>query len=214
MAPPQQRSSSLVRFDRVERATHWANATLFATLMVTSLPLYFSQIEAHIGRRHLLVEIHVWAGVSLPVPLLVSLAGPWGARLRSDLRRASLWTSAELTWLRTLGRSRLRLRDKFNPGQKANVLFIGTMIVVTLGTGSVMNWVGHFPLEWRTGATFVHDICALAIFLVVFGHIGFALTHPQALRSIFTGRVSRSWAEQHANGWLAEEASTEMTLDH
>ena len=206
--PTAKGSSSLLRFDRVERAAHWANATLFSTLMLTSLPLYFSQIEAHVGRRHLIVEIHVWAGVLLPAPLLVSLVGPWGARLRADLRRASLWSAAEVSWLRTLGRSNLRIRDKFNPGQKANVLFIGAMIVLTLGTGSIMNWVRYFPLEWRTGATFVHDVCALAIFLVVFGHVGFALTHPQALRSIFTGRVSRAWAERNANGWCAEELGT------
>lgn len=206
-------SASLLRFDRIERAAHWATAFGFATLMITSLPLYFSQIESHVGRRHLLVEIHVLAGLLLPIPLLASTAGPWGARLRTDLKRASLWTHSEIEWLRTLGRSHLHRRDKFNPGQKANVLFVGAMIVLTLGSGAIMNWVRYFPLEWRTGATFVHDLCALGIFVVVFGHIGFALTHPTALRSIFTGQVPRSWAERHANGWFEEETSVADGLD-
>jgi cytochrome b subunit of formate dehydrogenase len=31
-----------------------------------------------------------------------------------------------------------------------------------------------------------------------------ALTHPPALRSIFTGRISRAWAKRHAPVWLEE----------
>src|SRR5271170_1357985 len=86
-APAERR---VLRFDRVERFAHWANAILFGILMATALPLYFVQIEQFIGRRHLVEEIHLWAGLMLPIPLLVSLAGPWGARLRRDLRRFSL----------------------------------------------------------------------------------------------------------------------------
>jgi hypothetical protein len=71
-------SSRVFRFDRVERAAHWVNALLFGILMATALPLYFAQVESIVGRRALIAEIHVWAGVALPVPLIISLAGPWG----------------------------------------------------------------------------------------------------------------------------------------
>ena len=37
--------------------------------------------------------------------------------------------------------------------------------VVMLGTGSIMNWFDLFPLDWRTGATFVHDWFALGIWV-------------------------------------------------
>src|SRR5208282_6512954 len=95
--------------------------------------------------------------------------------------------------------------DKFNPGQKLNALFTAGAIVVMLGTGSILKWYRFFPLDWRTGATFVHDVLALLIFIVVFGHIAFALTHRDALRSIFRGWVTESWARRHASGWLKEE---------
>ena len=62
-------------------------------------------------------------------------------------------------------------------GQKLNALFIGAAIVVMLVTGSIMQWFRFFPVPWRTGATFVHDVFALAIFVVVSGHIVVALTH-------------------------------------
>jgi formate dehydrogenase subunit gamma len=98
-----------------------------------------------------------------------------------------------------------------------NALFTGGAIVVMLGTGSIMKWYRFFPLDWRTGATFVHDVVALGVFLVVTGHIAFALTHPQALRSMFTGWVAEPWAKRHASGWLDEERSAtdvRPTSDH
>lgn len=195
----------LLRFDRVERAAHWINAFLFAILMATALPLYFVQVEALVGRRELIAQVHTWAGVALPVPLMISLAGPWGARFRRDVRRFNVWMSEETRWLRGLGQERLPELDKFNPGQKLNALFIGGAIAVMLGTGAILKWFGLFPLDWRTGATFVHDLLAAAIFVVVFGHIAFAVTHRDALRSIFKGWVTESWAARHAPRWLQEE---------
>jgi formate dehydrogenase subunit gamma len=202
----------MLRFDRVERAAHWATAALFAILMATALPLYFVQVESLVGRRVLMVEIHAWSGVALPVPLMVSLLGPWGSRLRRDIRRVNLWTAGELRWLRTLGRERIDAPDKFNPGQKLNTLFTGGAIVVMLGTGSILKWYRFFPLDWRTGATFVHDVVALGVFLVVTGHIAFALTHREALRSMFRGWVTEPWAKRHASGWLDEERSATDVL--
>jgi len=173
--------------------------------MATALPLYFVQVDQFVGRRVLVENIHTWSGVALPIPLIISLAGPWGERLRHDVRRFNLWTASEVRWLWSLGRRRTPEPDKFNPGQKLNAIFTAGAIVVMLGTGSILKWYRFFPLDWRTGATFVHDVLALAIFIVVFGHIIFAITHRDALRSIFKGWVTESWARQHASGWLKQE---------
>lgn len=208
-AVPGPAAGRLLRFDGVERAAHWATAVLFGILMATALPLYFVQVESFVGRRALVADIHTWAGVALPVPLIISLAGPWGTRLRHDVRRCNLWTAAEVRWLWSFGRRRIARPDKFNPGQKLNVLFVAGAIVVMLGTGFVLRWYRFFPLDWRTGATFVHDVLALGVFLVVAGHVTFALTHRDALRSMFRGWVTRSWAKGHASGWLQEEEDAE-----
>lgn len=178
--------------------------------MATALPLYFVQIEQFVGRRTLFEEIHLWAGLMLPAPLLISLAGPWGRSLRRDLHRFSLWTNAEVRWLRSFGRSHLAMPDKFNPGQKLNALFVAGAMVVMLGSGAILKWFSPFPLSWRTGATFVHDVLALTIFVVVAGHILMALTHRDALRSIFRGWVTEGWARRHAAGWLKEAPPTEQ----
>jgi formate dehydrogenase subunit gamma len=200
-----RREKVLIRFDVLERATHWSTALLFAILMATGLALYFPSVEAIVGRRELLAQIHLWTGIVLPVPILVGLAGPWGRRLRRDMKRINKWTPAEIRWLRTMGTEGGPVTDKFNPGQKLNAIFVGSTILVMFVTGFILRWFGFFPLNWRTGATLVHDLFALAIFVVVFGHIVFALTHRDALRSMFRGWVTESWASRHAPSWLREE---------
>jgi formate dehydrogenase subunit gamma len=194
----------LVRFDRVERLAHWSLAVLFAVLMLTAIPLYVGSVAQLVGRRALLAEIHSWSGVALPVPLVVSLLGPWGRGLRSDVRRLNFWTPDERRWLRSVGRYPVVEPGKFNAGQKLNAAFTAGVIVAMLATGSVMHWYKPFPVDWRTGATFVHDLLAFAIFAVVIGHIGFALTHRDALRSMFRGWVTRRWARVHAPQWVKE----------
>ena len=194
----------LLRFDRVQRGAHWLNALLFFTLMFTAIPLYFGSFFGIVMPRHVIEMIHLWSGLALPLPIVISLVGPWGASMRRDVRRINYWSQDEIRWLRTLGKSTLRA-DKFNPGQKLNAIFIGASILVMLVTGSMLQWFRFFSVSWRSGATFVHDLFAFAIFFVVIGHIVMALTHRDALRSVFKGWVSRGWAERHAARWLDEE---------
>jgi formate dehydrogenase subunit gamma len=211
MTASRAEATRLLRFDKVQRAAHWANALLFFILILTALPLYFASLERVVGRHLLVEEIHVWSGVALPVPLLVSLVGPWGSRMRQDVRRFNRWTAGEVRWLRSLGGERGVPLDKFNPGQKLNAVFVGGAIVLMLATGVVMHWFGLFPVSWRTGATFVHEVLAFLIVAVVAGHILMALTHPGALRSMIRGWVTVTWARRHAPRWAAEELTAAGT---
>jgi formate dehydrogenase subunit gamma len=196
----------VLRFDRMQRGAHWANALLFFILMFTAIPLYFGSFFGVVLPRHVIEMIHLWSGLALPLPILVSLIGPWGRAMRRDVRRFNYWTREEIRWLRTRGGSKLDA-DKFNPGQKLNAIFVGASILVMLVTGAMLQWFRFFSVSWRSGATSVHDVFAYAIFFVVIGHIVMALTHRDALRSAFTGWVSRSWAERHAARWLREETT-------
>ena len=200
----KESATRLLRFDRVQRGAHWANATLFGVLMFTAIPLYFGTFFGVVFPRHTTEQIHLWSGLALPLPIIVSLLGPWGRQMRRDLRRINYWTRHEIRWMKTLGKWPLDA-DKFNPGQKLNAIFIGAAIIVMLATGSMLQWFRFFPVPWRSGATFVHDVFSYAIFAVVIGHVFMALTHPESLRSIFTGRVSEKWPEANARSWLKEE---------
>ena len=202
----------ILRFDSIERIVHWTSALLFTVLILTAAPLYFVQVERIVGRRALIAEIHTWTGILLPLPLLVALSGSWGSGLRADIRRFNYWTMGELRWLRTFGANSSLKLGKFNPGQKINAIFVGSSMVVMFCTGFVLKWFNFFPLSWRTGATFVHDLFAGAIVVVVTGHVAFALAHREALKSMITGRISESWASKHAPRWLAEETDDQPEI--
>lgn len=210
--PEQIAPRRLLRFDRVERAVHWVNATLFLILILTGAALYFTPLIALVGRRPLIERIHLYVGLSLPLPLLLGLAGSWGRGLRRDVGRVNRWTEADLRWLRGLldtapepRRESTRARiGKFNAGQKLNAAFVVGGGLVMLGTGALLRWYVPFPLSWRAGATFVHNWLAVAFVVVIAGHIAFALADREALRAMICGRVSRAWAARHAPAWLAE----------
>ena len=200
-------SVRLLRFDRVQRSVHWINAVLFGVLIFTGIPLYFGSFFGVLFERRVIQEIHLWSGLALPLPIIISLLGPWGQRMRDDVRRLNNWTADEVQWFRTGGRTAIEF-DKFNPGQKANAIFVAGVIAIMWATGYVLQWFRFFPISWREGATLTHDVFAFAIVAVIVGHVTLALANPGAMRSMLMGTVRRDWAERHATAWSKEEPAS------
>jgi formate dehydrogenase subunit gamma len=194
-----------LRFDRVERALHWVNASLFGVLMLTGAALYAGPISTLVGHRVLVRNIHVYVGFALPLPVLVAVIGRHGARLRADLGRLNRWSRDDARWFQRKHRRAHDVRlGKFNPGQKLNTAFVAGAGVVMLGTGAVMHWFSLFPLDWRTGATFVHDWFALGIWIAVLAHIFFALRDSASIDAMLGGSIPASWARAKAPLWYEE----------
>jgi formate dehydrogenase subunit gamma len=211
MGPPpgkkRRKVEQLSRFDGIERLAHWLTASFFLSQNATGAALYIPAVIGFVGRRGLVERIHVDVGLALPLPLIISLAGTWGKGLRADIRRMNRWIPGDRQWLRLTVHRQPTVDvpvGKFNAGQKLNAAITGGVMLVMLMTGSVMHWPYYWPLSWRTGATFMHDVVAIFFVVVVIGHIGMAVTHPPALRSMFTGKVSRAWAKRHAPLWLED----------
>lgn len=175
------------RFDRAERLTHWVTALLFGMVIATALALYVPTLATVIGRRPAMKALHVWCGLALPVPLLVSVAGRWGSAMRADLGRLNRWSPADWRWLRSLGRDPFAAEGKFNGGQKLNSALLAGAVPVMAATGVVMRWFSPFPLEWRRGATFVHDWLGLTVMALIAGHVVVAMRHPAALAAMWSG---------------------------
>jgi formate dehydrogenase subunit gamma len=181
------------------------------TCIVTAAILYNESFAVLIGHRHLVELIHVYSGFALPVPILL------GAISRAyclDLRRLNRFTPGDRRWL--FSRSR---RDgfikvgKFNAGQKLNAALSGGAIAALLGTGIIMYFPTLTRLSWRTGATFVHDWFALAVGLLVMGHIYYAIKDPEALRGMRTGRVTASWARAEHAAWADEMLASQQDIE-
>ncbi|MET9393858.1 cytochrome b/b6 domain-containing protein [Streptomyces sp. NPDC006624] len=203
MNPPVESPPARVRrFTPVQRWVHRTTAALMGLCLATAACLYVPQLAELVGRRALVVTLHVWAGIALPVPVLAGLAS---RAFRTDLGLLNRFGPHDRTWLRAaLHRDRrleARPAGKFNAGQKLYAAWIAGASVVMLATGLMM-WLTHLtPLLWRTSATFVHDWLALTIGIVLAGHIGMALADPEARQGLRTGTVSRTWANTHHSLW-------------
>ncbi|MEV7558521.1 cytochrome b/b6 domain-containing protein [Streptomyces sp. NPDC089795] len=208
--PPSEPARRIARFTRAERWVHRATAALALLCVATAAALYVPQLAELVGRRYLVVTVHEWAGILLPAPFLLGLASP---AFRADLRRLNRFGPHDRRWLRAVRRRDRRRASrpagKFNAGQKIYASWIAGAVLVMMATGLLM-WFTHLtPLVWRTSATFVHDWLALAIGVVLIGHIRMALADPEARRGMRTGSVERPWVEREHPLWLAGEDEDE-----
>ncbi|MFJ6854805.1 cytochrome b/b6 domain-containing protein [Streptomyces sp. NPDC091271] len=204
--PPSEPSPRIRRFTTAERWVHRTTAWLTLLCVATAACLYVPQLAELVGRRHLVVTVHEWSGLLVPVPLLAGLVS---RALRADLSRLNRFGPHDRQWLRAaLRRDRTpgsRPAGKFNAGQKIYAGWIAGAVLVMLGTGLLMWFTGLAPLVWRTGATFVHDWLALAIGIVLAGHMAKALADPEARRGMRTGSVERLWARSEHPLWRGPE---------
>ncbi|MGP8302900.1 cytochrome b/b6 domain-containing protein [Streptomyces inhibens] len=209
MSRPPERATARPRVPRFTRAEHWvhrATATLMAVCVLTAGCLYLPFLAELVGRRALMVTVHEWSGILLPVPLLLGL----GSRaLRADLTRLNRFGRHDRQWLRAALRRRGgRPAGKFNAGQKLYAAWIAGAVLVMMGTGLLM-WFTHLaPLVWRTGATFVHDWLALTVVIVIAGHVWMAYRDPESRRGLRTGSVDAHWARHEHPLWKHEEDPT------
>jgi formate dehydrogenase subunit gamma len=188
------------RFTPAERWIHRTTAALMGVCVVTAACLYLPALAELVGRRALVVTVHQWSGLLLPLPVLAGLAS---RAFRADVGRLNRWGPHDRVWLRAARRRTPGPRPaaKFNAGQKVYAAWIAGATLVMLATGLIM-WFTHLtPLAWRTSATFVHDWLALTIGIVLAGHIGMALGDPEARRGLRTGLVSKEWADREHPLW-------------
>jgi formate dehydrogenase subunit gamma len=207
----QGRPTTLLRrFSLAERAVHRAVAVLMLTCIVTAAILYNGFLSKPIGHRHVVKLIHVLCGFMLPIPILL---GVMSAAYRSDLRRLNRFSPRDWQWLRTRRRRSSTIPvGKFNAGQKLNTALSGGAIVVLLATGTIMYFPDLVRLSWRTGATFVHDWFALALGLLVVGHISYAMRDTGARRGMRTGSVTETWARSNHGAWVEEVLAGQAQL--
>jgi formate dehydrogenase subunit gamma len=192
------------RFTPADRAVHWTFAVLMFSCLLTALVLYNGTLAVPIGHRHLIELIHVYSGFALPVPVVIGAAS---AAYRANLRRLNRFTRTDWRWLRSRNRRDGSIAvGKFNAGQKLNACLTAGAALVLLGTGIIMYFPDLVRLSWRTGATFVHDWFALALGLLIIGHIRFAVRDRESRIGLRTGRVLLSWARVHHPAWAAEIA--------
>jgi formate dehydrogenase subunit gamma len=204
--PDRRAAGSVRRFSTAERMVHRATGLLMVFCACSAACLYFGPLAQAVGRRYLMVTVHEWSGILLPVPFLLGLFSP---AFRADLRRLNRFAPYDRAWLHAARRRetspKSRPAGKFNAGQKLYAGWIAGAVLVMMSTGLLMWFTGLLPSVSRTSAIFVHDILAWAIAVVLAGHMSKAHQDPEARRGMRTGRVDRGWAARQHPRWLPDD---------
>jgi len=122
-------------------------------------------------------------------------------------------TGDDMRWLlrkpwAMLGISRQPLppQDKYNAGQKLFAIFVLLSTALIILTGFVMAFhLGSTTLV--AACIFVHKILVATLLVGLSVHVTMAAIMREerpALRSMFSGRVSRAFAESHNAKWVME----------
>jgi formate dehydrogenase subunit gamma len=108
------------RFTPLQRWTHRTTAALMGICVATAACLYIPQLAELVGRRDLVVTLHKWSGLALPVPVLAALAS---RAFRADLGRLNRFGPHDRTWLRAAlhrdKRPASRPRPSSTPGRSS-----------------------------------------------------------------------------------------------
>jgi formate dehydrogenase subunit gamma len=202
---PGAKPNRVHRFSRGERWVHRTTAIVMVICIGTAACLYLGPLAQLVGRRHLVATVHQWSGLLLLGP--VGLGSLLSAAVRADLRILNRFTHEDQAWLRHAFRRRRsvnRHAGKFNAGQKVYAAWLVGAVLAMLLSGLLLWFKFALPSIPRGGVIFVHDIFALAIVIVIVGHIRKAAQDPEARRGMRTGSVRRSWAERHHPLWAEE----------
>lgn len=193
------------RFSRAERLVHRSTGLLMLLCVASAACLYLGPLAQLVGRRYLVVTVHEWSGIALPLPFLLGLLSP---AFRADLRRLNRFAPYDRQWLRAARKRLKSVRErpagKFNAGQKIYAGWIAGAVLVMMFTGLLMWFMGLLPSISRTSAIFVHDFLAWAIVGVLAGHVRKAYQDPETAPGMRTGFVSRGWAKRHHPRWVDE----------
>lgn len=84
---------------------HRTTSALMLVCLATAAMLYLPALAEIVGRRRLVVTVHEWAGIMLPVPALAGLAS---RAFRRDLKLLNRFADHDWSWLRDALRRRPR----------------------------------------------------------------------------------------------------------
>ncbi len=181
MTQPDVRSCNSL--PKAFKVVHLTTLVLFIVLVLSGAALYVGSLESIVGNRALVAYVHVYSGLFILVPFLISLinvnAHPRLASVYEELSRWSPTDKAKFFGM-PLERSK-----RFNGGQKLMANALLAALIILLISGVVMASYIPLSISMRQGATFVHDLMAFIVAVLFTGHLLLAIRHPQALRSIF-----------------------------
>ncbi len=192
---------------------HWIHTAAFLALVITGAILFFPGIggAASGGMTRLIHRIAVVIFVAAPV--IYFFTNP---RMTLHFIRETLtWSKDDLDWARAApfyyfggSEDRMPPQGHVNTGQKmwqfiilgTGVLFFATGLIMWFFKDAVSTYVFQ-------GCVIIHDIAFLLVFLMLLVHVYLGVLHPrmnESLRSMWDGKISRTYAKNHYGKWYEE----------
>jgi len=192
---------------------HWIHTAAFLTLVATGAILFFPGIggAASGGMTRLIHRIAVVIFVAAPV--IYSFTNP--KMTLHFIRETLTWGKDDLGWVRAAPfyyfggpEDKMPPQGHVNTGQKMWQLIILGTGVLFFATGLIMwffkDTVSTYAFQW---CVVIHDVAFLLVFLMLLVHVYLGVLHPrmnESLRSMWDGKISRTYAKNHYGKWYEE----------
>ncbi len=186
------------RFNIREMILHWLVLLLFLTVASTGMMQIFGGAAAHhIG------PVHGYMGLVLVILFIIGFS-PWF--------KDAVFKGYDFAWLSSMGgyfsADQVHLpAGRFNAGQKIFFWLIFSALITLLTSTIAMEHNVHGPHSWASRQTLawsIHGLTGCMATAMVIGHAYLSvLANPQTARVLCSGKVARSYAEQHHSRWAA-----------
>src|SRR5258706_15542597 len=199
----------VLRFNSLERFSHWLTAASFVVLGLTGLNITFGKLvllpmigpEAFSSLSQAAKYVHNYVSAAFVIGLVLIVA-LW---IKDNVPR-----KVDIDWLKQGGgfiKSKHAPAGRFNAGEKAVFWF-------ALGVGAAVAVSGYlllFPfyatnIAGMQIAQVVHAVVAVLFVAVIIAHIYIGtLGMEGAFEAMATGEVDLNWAKEHHDLWLKEQ---------
>ena len=192
---------------------HWIHTAAFLILVITGAILFVPGLggPAAGGLTRLIHRIAVVLFVGAPV--LYSILNP---RMPLHFIKETLtWGEDDIKWVAKApdyyfggDEEKMSAQGHVNTGQKMWQLVVLVTGGLFLITGFIM-WFfkGIIPSGVFQWCVIIHDITFILAFLMLLVHIYLGIIHPrmtESLRSMWDGRISKTYAKSHYGKWYGE----------
>ncbi|QCE35789.1 formate dehydrogenase subunit gamma [Acetobacteraceae bacterium] len=199
--------SVVMRTTYGKRLLHWLNAVCFFLVGFSGLSFAFPSFEFFgrvLGTPQTARMLHPILGVVVFLCLFIMFF---------KFVKGNLFQKTDLLWFKNIDSVLLNLHGKdlhigkYNAGQKILFWCIMTSICVLLLSGLIIwreYFSDYFSVPVLRVAMLAHSAIALALMLLVLGHIYFGIWVRGSITAMITGYVSLRWARSHHSRWYEQ----------
>lgn len=192
--------------DAFERIVHWALAVSCIMLMISGLGMMYHSfhfLAIPVGGLKNLKYVHNFTGVLFIGAVFFSILMWWK-------EAGMLKFPEDVDWIKVAGGYLWHVDNvpevgKYNPGQKAFFLAVALCGIMMSVSGLIMWFPLSLPVFWVRTMYFLHALGFFVIFPFFFVHLYLGtIGSPGSASAMFSGWVTRAWAEKQHPKWLRE----------